>query len=206
MLRLTNANCHGERHARGCGYRLVTTFAAWSMLGLTLQGCGVRPCSPSQLHERTRIDLDERVDDWRVNGETISQRFIHAADGCYLLEVKYSEDYKRVHGASSLWGVSPVAAAIDTASRTHTSHYETGYVPFAVQLRGQHTYYVTATFDGDEFRARVVELNAAAERTREFLPVRSAQELDSCRARSPGAQDIGDVVCTVPVANTGGLH
>jgi hypothetical protein len=206
MRRLTNGNCHGERHARGRCSKLVTTFAVWPMLGLTLQGCGVSPCSPSQLRERTRINLDERVDDWRVNGETIHQRFIHVADGCYRLEVRYSEDYARVHGASSLWGISPVAAAIDTASRTQTSHYETGYVPFALQVRSHYDYHITATFDGDEFRPRIVELNAAAERTREILPLRSTQELDSCGNRGPGAQDIADVVCTVPVAKTGGLH
>jgi hypothetical protein len=174
------------------------------MLGFALQGCGLRPCSPGQLRERTRIDLDERVDDWRVNGEAISQRFIHAADGCFLLEAKYSEDYTRVHGASSLWGVSPVAALIDTAARTETSHYETGYVPFALQLRSQHTYHVTATFDGDEFRPRIIEMNAAAERTREILPARSTQELDACKSYS--TQDIEDVICTEPVAKSGGLH
>jgi len=150
--------------------------------------------------------LDERVDDWRVNGEAIGPRFIHAADGCYLLEAKYSEDYARVHGASSLWGLSPAAALIDTAVRTETSHYETGYVPFALQLRSEHTYHVTATFDGDEFKPRILELNAAAERTREILPVRSSQELDSCKTRSPGAESIDDVVCSAPapVADTGG--
>lgn len=149
---------------------------------------------------------NERVDDWRVNGETINPRFIHAAQGCYLLEVKYRQDYTRVHGASSLWGASPLAAAIDTAARTHTSHYETGYVPFALKLRGQRTYHVTATFDGDELRPRIVELNAAAERTREILPLRSMQELDLCRAHSPVAEDVHDVVCTEPVAKSGGLR
>jgi hypothetical protein len=205
MRRLTEGGCHGDRHVGGRAYRLVTTFAACSMLGLTLQGCGLRPCSPGQLSERTRIDLDERVDDWRVNGETITPRFIHAADGCYLLEVKYREDYTR-SGTSSLWAISPLAAAIDTAAGTETSHYETRYVPFALQLSRQHTYYVTATFDGDQFRPRIIELNAAAERTREVLPLRSRQDLDFCKAHGPRAEDIGDVVCTVPAASTSGLR
>ncbi|HYJ09593.1 MAG TPA: hypothetical protein VEX18_11305 [Polyangiaceae bacterium] len=71
----------------------------------------------------------------------------------------------------------------------------TGYVPFALQLRRQHTYHVTATFDGDQFFPRILELNAAAERTREIVPVRTKQELDSCKAKGPATDDIGEVVC-----------
>jgi hypothetical protein len=141
------------------------------------------------------VDVDELVEDWRVNSETVPARFIHADDACYLLQVKYREDYLRVHGASSLWGVSPLAAAIDTAARTRTSHYETGYVAFALQLRARHTYYVTATFDGDQFWPRIIEVNAAAERTREILPARSTQELDACKARGPKTDDIDETVC-----------
>jgi len=99
------------------------------MLSIFLQGCyDLRPCAQDQVRERTRVDVDEFVDDWRLNGATIPARFIHASDACYLLEVKYREDYRRVHGASSLWGISPLAAAIDTAARTETSTYETGCV------------------------------------------------------------------------------
>lgn len=206
MRRLNDCSCHRDRHWRSRCYRFVATCAACSMLGLTLQGCGLRTCSPGQLLERRRIDLDERVAEWRVNGEAIEPRLIHAANGCYLLEVKYREAYTRVHGASSLWGLSPVAAAIDTATRTHTSHYETGSVPFALQVRSQRAYHVTATFDGDRFMPRIVELNAAGERTREILPLRSTQELDSCKAHSPAAEDIDDTVCREPAARTGGFN
>jgi hypothetical protein len=174
---------------------VMMTLAAFSSLAMAIQGCGVRPCSPDQLRERTRVDVDERVDDWRVNGETIAQRFIHAERGCYLVEVKYRQDYTRVRGASSLWGISPLAAAIDTASNVQSSSYETGYFPFALQLRNQHTYQITATFDGDQFWPRIVELNSAAERTREILPARSPQELEICKTGRPGAGDIAKVVC-----------
>lgn len=203
MRRLKEGSCSGGRPVAGRFYWLTRTLPAWSMLGLTLQGCGLRPCSPDQVRERTRIDLDERVDEWRVNGEEVHTRFIHAAEGCYLLDVKYRADYARVHGASSLWGVSPLAAAVETAARTHTSSYETGYIPFALQLRRHHTYYVTATFDGDEFIPRIVELNAGAERTREILPARSAQELELCKTQSPGDREARDLVCTGPAARTG---
>lgn len=178
------------------GYKLVTRLAACALLGLLLQGCyDLRPCAPEQVRERMRVDADELVDDWRVNGATIPARFIHAAAGCYLLEVKYREDYKRVRGASSLWGISPLAAGIETAARTETSTYETGYARFALQLRNQHTYHVTATFDGDWFFPRILELNDAGERTREIRPVRTNQELDACKAKGPPTDDISDVAC-----------
>lgn len=163
-------------------------------------------CSASQLRERARIDVDERVAGWRVNGGTIAPRLIHAAAGCYFLEVKYSEDYTRVHGTSSLWGISPLAAGIETAASVKSSHYETGYVPFALQLRRQHTYHVTATFNGDEFMPRIVELNAAAERTREIFPLRAKQELDSCRADSRSAENVDEAVCGEAATMARGVH
>jgi hypothetical protein len=215
MRRLKAASAGGDRPARG-RHELVARLTASAMLGLTLQGClrpcspgqldcPLQPCSPSQVRERARIDLDERVEDWRVNGGTTRPRFIHAAGGCYLLEVKYSEHYTRVHGVSSLWGISPLAAAVDTATKVKSSHYETGYVPFALHVRPQHSYHVTATFDGDEFMPRIIELNAAAERTREIFPLRSKQQLDSCKAHSRSSKSI-EAVCGEPSVKARGVR
>jgi len=163
-------------------------------LGLLLSACQGRPLVAAS--ELVRIGSDERVDDWRVGGEKYCPHVIQAIDGCYIVEVKYREDYTRVHGGTSrLWGLSPLAGAVDTMARTHTSHYETGYVLFALPVRRQHGYYVTATFDGDEFMPRIIETNAASERTREILPAASPQELEQCKARGPRLSADDQDVC-----------
>src|SRR3954463_4977479 len=111
-----------------------------------VQACQTPPQVPAA--EKVRVSSDERVDDWRVSGETHCPRVIQAIDGCYVLEVRYAEDYRRVQGgASQLWGIGPLWGPIDTAVRTRTTNYETGYVLFALQVRREHSYYVTATFD-----------------------------------------------------------
>jgi hypothetical protein len=160
-------------------------------------------CQPKTAHipaaELNRVSSDERVDDWRVSGEEKCPRVIQALDGCYVLEVKYVADYTRVQGgASRLWGLSLLAGAVDTAVRTRTTNYETGYVLFALQVRRQHSYYVTATFDGDEFAPRIVETNAAAERTQEVLPAASLQELEQCKRHGPRISAEEQSVCAAP--------
>ena len=172
-------------------------FRGWLWLGLLTQACSSHPTFPPS--ELSRIDCDERVEDWRVSGEKHCPRLVQAVDGCYVLEVKYSEEFVRLHGGPSrLWGISPLAAAIDTMSRTESTHYGTDYVLFALQLHRQHSYYVTATFDGDQFMPRIVETNPASERTREILPARSLQELDECKAHGPTISADEQGVCLAP--------
>jgi hypothetical protein len=72
-------------------------------------------------------------------------------------------------------------------------------VLFALQVRREHSYYVTATFDGDEFIPRIVESNAAAERTREVLPARSMEELEQCKQQGPRISASEQDVCAAPV-------
>jgi hypothetical protein len=183
--------------------RLATprqTLTASLLLALVVLACHPRARHPRQTGERLRIACDSRVDDWRVGDETKCPTVVHAVQGCYVVQVKYREEFTRVHGASPLWGVSLLAGAIDTATRVHTARYETGYVPFALPLRNHHNYYVTATFNGDEFMPRIVELNAASERTREILPATSVEELEKCKAHSP-LLDEDDAVCQTPSRN-----
>ena len=174
----------------------VTAFG-WLPTVALLQACQTPPNVPAA--ERVRVSSDERVDDWRVGGEKHCPRVIQAVDGCYVLEVRYAEDYRRVQGGpSQLWGISPLAAAIDTAVRARTTSYETGYVLFALHVRRQHSYYVTATFDGDQFMPRIVETNASAERTQEIFPARSLQELEGCRRQGPNISASDQEVCAEP--------
>lgn len=175
----------------------VAGFGWWLLLGLGLQACHARPRFPER--DLIRIRSDERVDDWRVSGETHCPRDVRALAGCYVLEVKYREDYTRVRGGvSQLWAFSPIAGAVDTAVSTHSTHYETGYVLFAAPLRRERSYYVTATFDGDEFMPRIIETNAAEERTREIFPATSLQELERCKAQPPSPSASEQEVCYVP--------
>ncbi len=183
----------------------VTGLSRRLVLGLVVQACHPGARFPGGSSEPIRISSDERVDDWRVSGEGDCPRFVQAIDGCYVLEVKYREDYTRVRGGlSQLWAINPLAAGIDTAARSHTSHYETGYVLFALQLQKKHGYYVTATFDGDKFMPRIVETNAAAERTREVFPASSLQELERCKAKGPSVSASEQDVCAAPVRKSDG--
>jgi hypothetical protein len=173
-------------------------LSRWLLAVALIQACQPKANFPAA--ELNRVSSDERVDDWRVSGEKKCPRVIQAIDGCYVLEVKYVADYRRVKGGTSrLWGLSPLAAAIDTAVRTRTTNYETDYVLFALPVRRQHSYYVTATFDGDEFAPRVVETNAAAERTQEIFPAASLQELELCKRHGPRISAEEQDVCAAPV-------
>jgi hypothetical protein len=176
----------------------VAGLGWWLLLGLGFQACHSAPRFPES--ELIRIRSDERVDDWRVSGETGCPRDVRAITGCYVLEVRYREDYTRVRGGvSQLWAFSPIAGAVDTAVSTHSTRYEIGYVLFALPLRRERNYYVTATFDGDKFMPRIVETNAAEERTSEILPAGSMQELERCKAQAPSVSASEQEVCAVPL-------
>jgi hypothetical protein len=160
-------------------------YALVAAAALALGACCSKGKFPSDIQGGTpvaRVDRDEHVEAWRVNGEKVCPKVIEAIDGCYVLEAKYSADYLRLHGSSRLWSLSLLAGAVDTASRVHEAHYESDFVPFALLTRREYTYYVTSTFTGDEFIPRVVELNPAGERIREIRPAKSTKELDACHA------------------------
>lgn len=161
-------------------------YAVLALGVLLLGGCCAKGKFPSDMKAGTpiaRVDRDEQVDAWRVNGQDVCPKVLETVDGCYVVEAKYSADYMRLHGAhSSLWSLSLVAGAVDTASRIHEAHYESDFVPFALVTNKQYAYYVTSTFTGDEFIPRIVELNGAGEKVREIKPAKSVQELDACHA------------------------
>jgi hypothetical protein len=156
---------------------------AWGWFAV---GCCTNGRYPSDLKGGIHVRQDEFVDSWRVNGEKVCAREIRATPGCYLLEVEYGASYSRQHGdMNALVFVSPVAAVIGfEASRTRAS-YESGRVPFALRVRYPNSYYVTATFTGDQFLPRIIESNAAGERLGQIDPARSDQELADCKAGKP---------------------
>jgi hypothetical protein len=167
--------------------------ACWAIGALALSACCSNGKFPSDIKSDTstsRVDRDEHVERWRVNGEEVCGKVIETAAGCYVLEVKYSAHYLRVHGTSPLWAIgvglmSPalvVGAAVDTEKRTHRAHYASVFVPFALATNKQFAYYVTSTFTGDGFIPRIAELNGAGEKVREIKPAKTVQELDACNA------------------------
>jgi hypothetical protein len=161
------------------------------VVAFALPACCSEGRFPNDVHDGIKVTKDEFVDAWKVNGEDVCAPTIEAVEGCYVLEAKYSADYLRQHGASRLWGISPLAAAIDTATRIENTHYESTFVPFALQLVSNRHYYVTATFNGDFFTPRILELNAENERTLEILPPTSADELARCRRGASGRPNPG---------------
>lgn len=175
----------------------------WLSAGLLVQACHSNAQFPDKHSEPIPIHCDERVEDWRVDGESGCPRQVKALDGCYVVQVKYSEDYLQLHGRSAISVLSPwstiaaAAALLDAAGHTHAAHYETGYVPFALPVRSQHSYYVTATFNGDEFTPRILELNADQERTQEIFPARSLQDLEQCKAHGPAVSADDQDVCAI---------
>jgi hypothetical protein len=161
-------------------------YALLAIGALVLGACCSKGKFPSDMKAGTpiaRVDRDEHVEEWRVNGEDVCPKVLATVDGCYVLEAKYSASYLRLHGAhSAFWTISPILAVADTADRLHEAHYESEFVPFALVTHKQYAYYVTSTFTGDEFIPRIVELNGAGERVREIKPAKSTQELDACHA------------------------
>jgi hypothetical protein len=161
------------------------TLVSSLLLGLVVVACHPRARHPRHTAERMRIDCDGRVEAWQVGGETKCPRVVHAPEGCYLVRVKYREDFARLHHH------------LEGLPKLHTAHYATPYIAFALQLRTGHSYYVTATFNGDEFMPRIIELGSMSERTREILPAASLQELEDCKARTP-LLDEAQAICQWP--------
>jgi hypothetical protein len=155
------------------------------VLAWVLQACCSNGRFPSDVRAGALIKHDERLDTWRVNGEKVCAPTMITADGCYVLEAKYKADYFNLRGPSTPFVpgfelISGVVAVGDAAAKSHSAHYESDLAPFALWVRSQYSYYVTATFDGDQFMPRIVELDANQQRIREILPARSLQELEQC--------------------------
>jgi hypothetical protein len=149
-------------------------------------GCCVSGRFPSDLKGGSRVRRDEFVDAWRVNGAKVCSKEIWAASGCYVLEVEYNATYRKQNSdVNAMNLISPIAGLIEAEANTTYATYDSGRVPFALRIRSPNSYYVTATFTGDQFIPRIIELDAAGERLGQIDPIRSARELADCRAGRP---------------------
>jgi hypothetical protein len=135
------------------------------------------------------ISRERRVQSWTVNGERVETKFLEPEPGCYALGVKYKEtfDGMRQPGVVALVGsgqLEMMELAAQLMAAGFHKEYESGSVAFALQVRSNHTYWVTSTFTGDEFIGRIVETNELGERVGAIEPARTAQELSDCVHRN----------------------
>ncbi len=164
-------------------------LAIWVGLGWFVMGCCSNGRYPSDLKGGIHVRQDEFVDSWRVNGGKVCPKEIFAAPGCYVLEVEYSASYSKAKkgGLSPLGIMSPLVGVVEQEENRTRATYDSGRVPFALRLRQGNSYYVTATFTGDQFLPRIIESNAVGERLGQIDPVLDDKELDDCRAGRPAA-------------------
>jgi hypothetical protein len=156
-------------------------------IAVGLSGCcsnGRFPAGP--MGAFVRVTRDEHVEGWSLNGEKVCPKVITAAPGCYVLEVEYGASYKKhgeEDGGDKVVGfVNPLARVVTSEAKATRAEYHSGAVPFALILRQNASYYVTATFTGDEFLPRIIESNAAGERLGQIDPTSDAAVLQACRA------------------------
>lgn len=170
--------------------RRVTWVLGAMSIGWLLAGCCSNGRFPGQAGTALiPVKRDENVKTWRVNGEKVCPKVIRAAPGCYVLEVEYGVSYTKYHPDKSGIGfISPAAGLIEQAAQTTHRSYRSGAVPFALRLRENANYYVTATFTGDEFLPRVIESDGTGARLQQIEPASSQVELDACRTGAPAPQ------------------
>lgn len=162
-------------------------WLAWLVIGCCSTGR-----FPSKDHGATvPVKRDENVAHWRVNGEKVCPKLIWAAPGCYVLEVEYEASFTKYHPHKSGVGFfSPIAGAVEQAAQTTHHEYSSSRIPFALRLRENANYFVTATFTGDEFLPRIVGYDGAGNRLASIEPARSRQELEACAPGSGSAADL----------------
>lgn len=126
------------------------------------------------------------VSSWNVNGDDVELERLNAEPGCFVLVVKYRIAYERLDDDAVAVGYpSPVGIGLlfaQLAAQVRRSAYESDQVAFTLPVRSNHTYWVTATFNGDEFLPRIVESDAAGERIRQIDPSVRLQEINDCKA------------------------
>jgi len=163
------------------------TLIACSFLGVMLTACWTTGRFATYPKGNLHVKRDEFVDSWRVNETLVVDKELGLAPGCYVLEVEYSASYVNDHGqkAGAAGFFFPVAAAAEYVSQTTFAKYQSGLVPFALRARPNASYFVTATFTGDEFLPRIVEKDWTGQKHSQIDPARSPAELDACRAQKP---------------------
>jgi hypothetical protein len=93
------------------------------------------------------------------------------APGCHDLTAHYEESYTNTHGAEFVLLFSPALGAAALAANTEVHDYESNMpIRFHVPAKAGMSYWVTSSFNGDQFMPRVAVLDAAGERVAVILP------------------------------------
>jgi hypothetical protein len=138
-----------------------------------LCACAARytaPALPAQ--QLARVTLDERATVLSVAGLEPPQKDgsdvteFRIETGCLELVV----EYQQTESTLNLERSTLIGAPEEIANSEH-HHYRTFQpIRFFVPARAGHTYWVTATFTGDQFLPRVVELDASGSTLQRFEP------------------------------------
>ena len=152
---------------------------ASALATLASSACAARyraPALPQQ--ELAVVKLDERARVLEVDGlkPPLDAEHVHEANvfnigtGCRRILVHYEESY-------FIWGEDKAAKAglghgdLTAAINSEQHNYETFKpIQFFVPARATYAYWITASFTGDQFLPRVVELTPAGEADATFLP------------------------------------
>lgn len=167
---------------------------ARSLLGLTLSACApaevphyVSPSLP--LEHMAEVVVDPRATVLTIDGKALvapeesndspysatrpepPQLNTYLEAGCHVIEVDYRETFhdhfkecKRFDNGKTIYNKCPGPRWSDERQ------YSAASIKFFVRARPPSQYWVTATFTGDEFLPRLVELSPAGEATATFTP------------------------------------
>ena len=164
---------------KGC----TSLALAWLALGCCSLGR-----YPADIKSGVHVRRDELVEGWRVNGQKVCAKEIVAVPACYVLEVQYGASYAKYNGKDTLGErmmVPGTLALIAREDQTTRNEYHSSLVPFALRLNARASYFVTATFTGDEFLPRVIVLDAAGNRLGQIDPASGPAELRACGDGKP---------------------
>ncbi|HWP07764.1 MAG TPA: hypothetical protein VNN72_18560 [Polyangiaceae bacterium] len=95
---------------------------------------------------------------------------IGVVPGCHALVASYEVSYIAINDKSRRERTGESIMAGGAIARQRNDYATTRPVEFFVLAKAGNKYWVTATFTGDEFLPRVVELNPAGDSTATFLP------------------------------------
>lgn len=169
-----------------------TGAAGVCLLALLASGCVKRTLLNYNAEHGSVVSRDRLVDSWDVNGERVEGKFLAPEPGCYALSVKYREIYSGFHDPGSALPtpfprLNAMVGAAQIMAAAYHKEYESGTVAFALEVKPKYTYWVTATFNGDEFFGRIVETNEQGERVGQIDPASTSQVLLDCVSRNKQA-------------------
>lgn len=136
-------------------------------------------------HQLTLVEVESRATVLSINGltpvkpgEPTPEGFRVSETECHEFVVRYDESYIRSNGVLvvAFWNSATLGAslALSVASQPEALQmrfYETDMpIRFHLPPRDGVKYWVTSTFDGDQFHPRVAVLDHSGERTDVILP------------------------------------